>query len=370
MPKILPVKYEDEFCYNIIFDQSFANLVENIILIKREKYDKICIVTDDIVEKLYLNEIETVLRDKFNCVITQSLPNGEKSKQLSNIEKLYEELIRNHFTRSDLLIALGGGVIGDMTGFCAATYLRGIDFIQIPTTLLSQVDSSIGGKTGVDYLSYKNMVGAFYMPKLVYINLNVLKSLSKEQFACGMGEVIKYGCISDADFFQWLGENEDQIQALRYEALEHMVYTCCDIKRQVVEIDPKEHGIRSYLNFGHTIGHAIEKLSDFRLYHGQCVAIGMIAAAYLSVMLGRISETDLKALIDVLQSYDLPIKTSGMSAEDVYQATRSDKKMSGDKVKFIVLNEIGKADSYTDFTKEDLLKGISYVLKGANEDAE
>ena len=362
MPKILPVSYENKFSYNIIIQNSFGELLENIIGIKGQKYEKICVVTDDIVGGLYVDTIKTIFEDKFNQVIIFTLPNGESSKHLGNIEKLYEELITNPFTRRDLLVALGGGVIGDMTGFCAATYLRGIDFVQIPTTLLSQVDSSIGGKTGVDFNGYKNMVGAFYMPRLVYINTSVLKSLPEEQFCNGMGEVIKHGYIRDKAYFEMLKDHVNEVLALDDAYLEDMVYTSCDIKRNVVEIDPKEQGIRSYLNFGHTIGHAIEKNSNFSLYHGQCVAIGMVAAMYLSVKKGWMEQKDLEEMEEVLTSYHLPIRADHMTVEDVFNASKSDKKMDGNKVKFTVLKEIGVADSYMDFEEDELKEAIAYVL--------
>lgn len=364
MQKILPVNYENKFCYNIIFNSSFDNLCKNITEIKQNNYDKICIVTDDVVENLYLEEVQKLLSSKFNLVITFTIPNGENSKNLFNIEKLYEHLIKHNFSRKDLLVALGGGVIGDMTGFCAATYLRGIDFIQIPTTLLSQVDSSIGGKTGVDFLGYKNMVGSFYMPKLVYINTSVLKTLSKEQFSCGMGEVIKYGCIWDKDFYNYLKNNVEDILSLDDLALEEMIYTCCDIKRQVVEIDPKEEGLRSILNFGHTIGHAIEKMSNFQLFHGQCVAIGMVAAMYLSLKLGHISESELEEFKHLLQEYNLPINAGLLDIHEVLSATKSDKKAEKQYIKFIILNHLGKAKEFWDFSDEDLLNAISYITEG------
>ncbi len=361
MHKILAVNYENKFCYNIKFNSSFEDLYKSINEIKQNNYDKICIVTDDIVKDLYVKDIIQQLESKFNLVITYTLPNGEKSKNLSQIEKLYEELIKHNFTRKDLLIALGGGVVGDMTGFCAATYLRGIDFIQIPTTLLSQVDSSIGGKTGVDFLGYKNMVGAFYMPKLVYINTSVLKTLSKEQLSCGMGEVIKYGCIWDKEFYKYLKNHASEILSLDDSVLEEMIYTCCDIKRQVVEIDPKEQGLRSILNFGHTIGHAIEKMSNFMLFHGQCVAIGMVAAMFLSNKLGYVSETEVDDFKELLKSYHLPISAKNLDAADVLNATKSDKKAEKQYIKFIVLNPLGKAEEYKTFTDEDLLDAIFYI---------
>ncbi len=363
MHRILPVNYENKFCYNIIFNSSFDNLYKSIIEIKPNTYDKICIVTDDNIKNIHLDTVLREISDKFNHVITHIIPNGENHKNLSEIEKLYKDLIDNNFTRKDLLIALGGGVIGDMTGFCASTYLRGIDFVQIPTTLLSQVDSSIGGKTGVDFMGYKNMIGAFYMPKLVYINTSVLKTLSPDQFACGMGEVIKYGCIWDSSFYSYLKNNCEQIQSMDDNILENMIYTCCDIKRQVVEIDPHEHNLRSILNFGHTIGHAIEKMSDFKLFHGQCVAIGMVSAMYLSVKKEWIQPEYLEDLKETLLRYNLPIQVSDMNAEAVLKASKSDKKAEKQRIKFIVLKEIGKAADYYDFSDEDLLDAINYVIK-------
>ena len=191
-----------------------------------------------------------------------------------------------------MLVALGGGVVGDLTGFAAATYLRGIDFVQVPTTLLSQVDSSIGGKTGVDFLQYKNMVGAFHQPKLVYINTTTLKSLPEREYFSGMGEVIKHGLIKDADYYEWIKENIDAIKAREHEAVREMIYQSCLIKGGVVERDPKEKGERALLNFGHTLGHAIEKLKDFTWLHGECVAAGCCLAAEISCIKGNISNNN------------------------------------------------------------------------------
>ncbi len=365
MEKTIPVCYENKFCYNIIIGNDFLDLINNINSIKSKKYDKICVFTDDNVSKLYLDEITELLSAEYNLVITFIMPHGEQNKQLGVVEKLYEHLIGNRFDRNDLLIALGGGVVGDMCGFAAATYLRGIDFIQIPTTLLSQVDSSIGGKTGVDYLSYKNMIGAFYMPKLVYINLNNLKSLPMDQLSCGMGEVIKYGLIMDRDFYTWLDSDDRNINNLSDEDILHIVNTCILCKKEIVEEDPKEHGVRSYLNFGHTIGHAIEKLSGFSLFHGQCVAIGMVAAMYLSLKRGALSENDIenckKLLIKYSLPYEIPNDLSDMSTEEIISTMKSDKKASAGKIKFTVLKSIGEADSYMEYTDEDFKYAIDMI---------
>ena len=364
MEKTIPISYENSFSYNVVIRHDFHKLIENIKGIKDRKYDKVCIFTDDIVSGLYLDELVGALKAEYNTVITFVMEHGESNKQLSVVEKLYETLIQNRFDRGDLLIALGGGVVGDMCGFAAATYLRGIDYIQIPTTLLSQVDSSVGGKTAVDYNSYKNMVGTFYMPRLVYINLDTLKSLPKEQLSCGMGEVIKYGLIMDQSFYQWLGTKN--IDSLSDDDIFRIVETSVLCKKRVVEEDPKEKGIRSYLNFGHTIGHAIEKLSDFKLFHGQCVAIGMVAAMRLSLQHGDISDVDIDGCIDILSAYELPDHIPAQyytyTVDDIIRAMKNDKKASAGRLKFIILKEIGKADSYMDFSDEDFRGAIETVI--------
>ncbi len=221
------------------------------------------------------------------------------------------------------------------------------------------------GKTGVDVLSYKNMVGAFYMPRLVFINTTVLSTLPPEQFASGMGEVIKYGLIQREDFFRYLAENESLVASLDKEAVLKIIEISCRCKKEVVEIDPKEQGIRAHLNFGHTIGHAIEKLSGFRLFHGQCVGMGMIAASFLSMRRGLISEEDYQNVIDVISSYHLPVSTGGMSVEDVLWATKSDKKMAGNTVKFILLKRIGHAFIDKTVTDDEIREAISVVVRDA-----
>ncbi|MGN0364853.1 MAG: 3-dehydroquinate synthase, partial [Suilimivivens sp.] len=285
----------------------------------------------------------------------------EENKNLQTVGGLYEHLILHHFDRNDLLLALGGGVVGDLTGFTSATYLRGIDFIQVPTTLLSQVDSSIGGKTGVDFLQYKNMVGAFYQPKLVYMNVSVLRSLPKIQLVSGMAEIIKHGLIKDAAYYQWLKEKQEEILALSPPILEEMIEKSCHIKREVVERDPNEKGERALLNFGHTIGHAVEKLSDFRMSHGACVGIGMLAATYLSWKMGMLAKEDLAELETLLASYGFQTQISGFSPTDILLATKSDKKMDGNRIRFILLKAIGEAYICKDLTDDDLIMGIQSI---------
>lgn len=360
MPKKLEVLYENKPCYNIIIENNFEKLVENIIEISPNTDRKVCIFTDDLVGSHYEKEVRERLIEKFNLVITYTIPNGENSKTLSNVEKLYEELIKNHFDRRDLLIALGGGVVGDMTGFAAATYLRGIDFIQVPTSLLSQVDSSIGGKTGVDYLQYKNMVGAFYMPKLVYINTATLNTLSDAQLASGMGEVVKHGLIRNEAYYAWMETHSAGVLARDPQVMEELIYESCKIKKAVVEEDPKEQGIRAYLNFGHTLGHAIERLSNFQLFHGQCVSLGMACASYISWKRGYISEADYTHVLAVLETFHLPTKLSlPIAPQDVVSVSKSDKKMVGKRVKFVLLHGIGNAAIDMDVSDEEMLEALA-----------
>lgn len=369
MEQKLQVYYEGTPCYNIDIQSSFLDFSQDIKEISDTSYQKVCVVTDSNVEKLYLDEIIGECDSLFSSVFSFTFEAGEASKNMDTVQKLYEFLILNHFDRKALLIALGGGVVGDLTGFVAATYLRGIDFIQVPTTLLSQVDSSIGGKTGVDFMQYKNMVGAFYMPRLVYINIRTLHTLPEVQFQSGMGEVIKHGLIQNDSYFQWLKEQQSAICALDDSCLEKMVYESCKIKKRVVEEDPKETSIRGYLNFGHSIGHAIEKLSDFRLFHGQCVAIGIHAALILSHRLGYLTQEEIQEALALLTAYGLPVSVSGLEPKKILAAMKSDKKMVGSKIKFIILQAMGEAAIYRDFTDEDLMDAIGSIICQKKEES-
>ena len=355
----LPVKYNGKQAYTIYLEDSFENLGEYLKELEPAKR-KACIVSDSTVWGLYGEQVQKILKDSFETVISFVFPAGEASKTLDTVRKLYEVLIKAHFDRKDLLAALGGGVTGDLTGFAAATYLRGIDFIQIPTTLLAQVDSSIGGKTGVDFDCYKNMVGAFHQPKMVYMNLSLLKSLTEEQFACGMGEILKHGLIKDAEYYEWCINNMFEIQERELPVLHKMIETSCRIKRQVVEKDPTEKGERALLNFGHTLGHALEKQMNFTLLHGQCVAVGYLMAAYISWKRELLSTEEFFEIRDMNVGFDLPISFIGPTAEEILENTRSDKKMEHGQIKFVLLKGIGKAFVDQTVTNEEMLAAIRY----------
>lgn len=347
--------------YTIYYEPTFARLAELLEQDCSISGRKLCIITDDTVKDLYLNEVMSVLSDKCKEITAFSFEAGEAHKTLDTVRSLYEYLIKQHFERKDLLIALGGGVVGDLTGYTAATYLRGIDFVQIPTTLLAQVDSSIGGKTGVDFDSYKNMVGAFHQPSLVYTNLSVLSTLNEEQFACGMGEVLKHGLIRDAAYYTWLIENMSEIMERETDTLAEMVYVSNCIKKNVVEKDPTEKGERALLNFGHTIGHAIEKVKAPELLHGQCVALGSVAAAYISYKRELLSTEEFYEIRDMNVGFDLMFSVEDIDAQEILSITKSDKKMENGHVKFILLKKIGKAFADTTVTDEEILEAIQFI---------
>ena len=362
MSKCINVKYDGKPLYDIVIEQSFDKLSEEFNKLGVTGR-KLCIVSDSNVAELYAKQVSAELEKTGNKVFTYVFEAGEENKNLNTVEDVYEFLIQNHFDRKDMLVALGGGVVGDLTGFTAATYLRGIDFIQVPTSLLAQVDSSIGGKTGVDFRAYKNMVGAFHQPKLVYMNMSVLKSLSKRLFNSGFGEIIKHGLIKDREYYNWLKDNADRIKALDADALEHMIYVSCNIKREVVENDPKEKGERALLNFGHTLGHAIEKEMNFSLYHGECVVLGMIAALNICVELGTISSEERDDALKTFAMYEFPDHVTGINIDDVVAVSKNDKKMDAGKVKFILLKSVGDAYIDRNISDEQMKRALEGVIR-------
>lgn len=313
-----------ENSYNIIISDEFSKLDEFV-----GNYNKIVVVLDENVDYYCGNILDNYSAKKI------VLPAGEKIKSHKYLIWLYEQLLNYNITRSDLIVALGGGVIGDLTGFAAATFLRGIDYIQIPTSLLAQVDSSVGGKVAINMPAAKNIIGSFYQPKLVFINPKFLSTLNPRFFADGMAEVIKYGCIASSELFELLKKDELDMA--------DVVARCCDIKRGVVEQDQFDKGMRMVLNFGHTLGHSIEQYYDYKKYtHGEAVAIGMYSITCSSERLGITKKGTAEKIKELLIKYQLPYEHD-IPISKLLGAMRLDKKKSGNKINIILLEDIGKA---------------------------
>jgi len=306
-------------------------------------HEKILVVTDEKVGDLYLEKaLESLRGADFNAkkII---LPRGEENKNLSTVERIYQFLAEHNFSRQSTLIALGGGVVGDITGFAAATYMRGVNFVQVPTTLLAMVDSSVGGKTGVNHALGKNMIGAFYQPKLVCSDTSLLETLEPEEFRAGMAEVIKYGMIYDDSFFEHLTDNMERLINEDWQTLDEIIKRCCEIKAAVVSSDETEKGIRAILNFGHTVGHAIEAQTGYRKYrHGEAVAIGMIAESRIALKLEMISDMDIQRLWQLIVRARLPYRIGDLDSGEILEKMKKDKKVREDKLRFVLPTQIGE----------------------------
>ena len=348
-----------ENSYDIVFTDSFSCLSAEMSKINSPK--KILIVTDSNVEKLYGNEVLSHLRDNCYDASLYSFKAGEENKNMDSILGICKACIDNGLDRKSQIVALGGGVVGDMAGFAASIYMRGISFVQIPTTLLSQSDSSVGGKTGIDFCDAKNILGAFHQPKLVYINVNTLKTLPKEQFISGMGEVIKHGIIRDEKFFSYIRENSESIKALDTNTLIRLSKTNCSIKADVVSKDEKENGLRAILNFGHTIGHAIESAFEFKLTHGECVALGMIAVSKIAVGRGTISNEILQDIENILTDYEFKTRVKLPDFETICSYMSKDKKKSAGALKFVLPLSIGEVEQRTDVTEDEIIDALEYI---------
>lgn len=362
MAKRLTIHRDNNPIYDIVIKNSFEGMKDEFVRLNLQGR-KICIVSDSVVAPLYLDTVKNSLAEVSDCITEYVFEAGEKNKNLNIVKSLYEFLILNKFERRDILVALGGGVVGDLTGFTAATYLRGIDFIQVPTTLLAQVDSSIGGKTGVDFDSYKNMVGAFYMPRLVYINISTLNTLDERIFNSGFGEIIKHAYIKDSEYLDYIKNNTVNIMSRQPGCLEEIIYKSCVIKGNVVEKDPTEKGDRMLLNFGHTLGHAIEKLSGFALYHGECVVLGMICALYISKKRGSITDAEYESAIRLFKDFNYPMTVSGIKVNEVVDVSKNDKKMSAGKIRFVLLNAVGDAYIDYDVSEGEMLESLQEVVR-------
>lgn len=319
--------------YNIVIDKGILPKSGNMIK-EVTSAERVAVITDDTVDKLYSDVVMKSLSDAGFETFKFVFPHGEKSKNISTFSSILEFLAESGLTRTDALVALGGGVVGDVAGFAAASYLRGIDFIQIPTTLLACVDSSVGGKTAIDLKAGKNLAGAFYQPKLVIADFETLSTLTDGIFADGMAEVIKYGVIFDKAFFEFLRDNEAK------DNLEYVITRCVELKRNIVNADEKEKGVRALLNFGHTVGHAIEKCSGYKIPHGSAVAVGMVIISRAAYKCSFCDENCTDIIASLNKKYSLPVSTD-FSASELSSAAMADKKRAGDKIKLIIPEALG-----------------------------
>lgn len=319
------------------------------LLARHVSGNQVAIVSNETVAPLYVDRVRAAL-DSATQITDIILPDGEQYKTLDNLSVIFDRLLAEGHNRTTTIIAVGGGVVGDMAGFAASAYQRGVNFIQIPTTLLSQVDSSVGGKTGVNHPLGKNMIGAFYQPQCVLIDTDTLQTLPEREFAAGMAEVVKYGLISDEPFYRWLHEHASNLLAREEAALSEAIERSCANKAAVVAADEREGGVRAILNLGHTFGHAIETAQGYGEWlHGEAVAVGMCLALRLSADLGRVSEAEVLAFEQLMKRLSLPTKApSDMTAEQFMQLMGRDKKVIDGELRLVLLEAIGSAEVRAD----------------------
>ena len=326
------------------------------------KRKSVAIITNTTVAPLYLEKLAKPLKDAGVSVIEIILPDGEGYKNTETLNLIYDALLKNRCERTTTLIALGGGVIGDLTGYAAATYLRGVPFIQLPTTLLSQVDSSVGGKTGINHPLGKNMIGAFYQPKLVLADIDTLQTLPKRELSAGVAEVIKYGLIRDADFFDWIETNIAKLMNLDEAVISYAIYRSCQNKAEVVAADEHEAGERALLNLGHTFGHAIENAMGYGVWlHGEAVAAGTMLAADLSQRMGWLSADEVKRMHALLSASSLPLRAPNLGANKYLDLMQADKKVADGKIRLVLQQGIGKAVITGDYDTDKLKQTLESV---------
>jgi 3-dehydroquinate synthase len=330
------------------------------LILPHLKRKHVAIVTNTTVAPLYLEKLSNTLQAAGVIVIPIILPDGEAYKNSETLNTIYDVLLQNRCERSTTLIALGGGVIGDLTGYAAATYLRGVPFIQIPTTLLSQVDSSVGGKTGINHPLGKNMIGAFYQPQVVLADIDTLQTLPAREFSAGMAEVIKYGLIRDIEFFNWLEANMTQLMALDETAISEAIYRSCQNKADVVAKDEHEQGERALLNLGHTFGHAIENAMGYGVWlHGEAVAAGTMLAADLSQRMGWLTEAETQRIHTILSAAKLPLDAPKLGVEKYIDLMQMDKKVADGKIRLVLQQGIGQSVITSDYDAAKLKETLS-----------
>ena len=319
------------------------NLLESGLLANHLSGSAVLVVTNETVAPLYLETLLAGIPSRVRCSHLL-LPDGESHKTLATAATILDALVEDGFGRDACLVALGGGVVGDITGFAAACFQRGIDFVQVPTTLLAQVDASVGGKTGVNHIGGKNLIGAFHQPRCVLADIRTLGTLSRREYRAGLAEVIKYGLVRDAAFLNWLEARQEELLDHNHHTLTYLVRRCCEIKAEIVARDETEQGLRMILNFGHTFGHAIENAAGYgRWLHGEAVAVGMLMACDLSVRLGQLDKSVLERIRRLLEALGLPVRPPPENPERIRSIMRSDKKVLGDKLRFVLLSAPGTA---------------------------
>jgi 3-dehydroquinate synthase len=327
---------------------------------------QVAIVTNETVAPLFEPRLRRAIAGAASALVTVALPDGEAHKDWPSLNRVFDKLLANRFDRNCLIVALGGGVVGDMAGFAAATYQRGVDFVQVPTTLLAQVDSSVGGKTAINHPLGKNMIGAFYQPKVVLADTDTLKTLPARELSAGLAEVIKYGLIWDAEFLAWLEANMDKLRALDPEAISRAIYRSCEIKAEVVAQDEREGGIRAILNLGHTFGHAIETGMGYGNWlHGEAVAAGMVMAADASRRKGWLSDADVERARAVIRAAGLPDTAPDLGVDRYLEYMGHDKKVEAGKIRFVLLKKIGEAVITADLSPADLNATLTHHVRAA-----
>ncbi|MCX7746655.1 MAG: 3-dehydroquinate synthase [Clostridia bacterium] len=349
----------EERSYPIYITTDYASIGKSIASARLQ--GKLVVITDTNVDRCQFDTFMDSLTQAGYKAEKYVIEAGETSKNLETVKDIYKFLIGLKLDRNAALIALGGGVVGDITGFVAATFLRGIHFIQVPTTLLAQADSSVGGKVGVDFEGSKNIIGAFYQPKFVYINVNSLKTLPVREIQAGLAEIVKHGVIRDAEFYEYIDYNIKKIFDFEENVLQYMAKVNCSIKGNVVEEDEKESDLRAILNFGHTIGHAIESVFGFELLHGECVSLGMVGAFKMAEYLEMVDEDTVKRVIKTLKNIGLPVKLERMDVDKVYNQMFYDKKIKDNKLTFILPKGIGEVIQCS-IQDEELIKRVLHDL--------
>ncbi len=361
MENTIEISYKNNGTYKVVINRDY-NELGSLVSELFPNLIRICIVSDSNVSKVYLDDVKEALKGCCETVTEFVFEAGEANKTLDTVRACYDHLLANDFNRRDMIVGLGGGVTGDVAAFIASSYMRGCRFINLPTSLLAMADSSVGGKCGVDYDKYKNIVGSIYMPSLVYAATYTLDSLPSREFSSGMAEILKAGLIRDAAYYEWLIMNFQEIMDKDADTLCEMLYRAVGIKQFYVTKDPFEENERMILNFGHTIGHALEKFFDFKYSHGECVALGSVAAAYISYKRSMLSKEEFYEIRDMFVPFELPISLDPFDKDKVFSNIGHDKKNTDSGLKFILLKKIGKGVIVSDVSKDEIMEAIGSLI--------